>query len=157
MSRAENHPQSRRDEFVVQELESGEVIAYHRDTHETHCLNPIAAQVWIAADGRTSPSQISSGLSLGANEADPADLTHRALTQLTAAGLVEWVERDSGMSRRDALVHAGAGLAAAVTVPLVLSIVAPTPAEALTCLASGASCTSDGQCCSGRCVGGFCV
>lgn len=152
MSRAKNCPRNRRDEFIVQELESGEVIAYHRDTHETHCLKPIAAQVWMASDGSTSPSEISSGLSAETVEGDPLDLTHRALTQLEGVGLVEWAGGDGGLSRRAAIAQA-----AAVAVPLVLSILAPTPAEARTCLPSGAACTSGAQCCSGRCVSSLCL
>ncbi len=157
MPQAKSFPRANRDTFVVQELESGEVIAYHRETHETHCLNPVAAQVWAAADGASSPSRISSRLSVSSSDGDPLDLTSRALTELKDAGLVDWVPDDVDLSRRAAVRHVGAGLAAAVTAPLVLSILAPTPAEALTCLASGASCGSDAQCCSGRCVSGTCL
>jgi hypothetical protein len=45
------------------------------------------------------------------------------------------------------------GLATIVAVPLVTSIIAPTAAQAATCLGSGASCSSPGQCCSGLCPG----
>jgi len=44
------------------------------------------------------------------------------------------------------------GIAAAVTMPLVSSIVAPTAAAAATCRANGTTCTANSQCCSNSCV-----
>jgi hypothetical protein len=49
------------------------------------------------------------------------------------------------------------GLAAAASLPLVTSIVAPTPAQAASCLPSGQPCTSSLQCCSAVCAGGACA
>jgi hypothetical protein len=44
------------------------------------------------------------------------------------------------------------GAATALTVPLISSIVAPTAAQAATCLPSGSNCASDSACCSNSCV-----
>ncbi|HEX9425153.1 MAG TPA: hypothetical protein VF899_18065 [Pyrinomonadaceae bacterium] len=56
-----------------------------------------------------------------------------------------------GMNRRQMVRTLG--LAAVVAVPLVTSIVAPTPVQAATCLPPGAPCTTAAQCCSGLCPG----
>jgi hypothetical protein len=55
----------------------------------------------------------------------------------------------SKISRRQVLKRVG--LAAAVSVPLISSIVSPTPAQAATCVAKGGACTSSLQCCSRVC------
>jgi hypothetical protein len=61
----------------------------------------------------------------------------------------------SGMNRRQ-MVQA-LGLAAAVALPVVASIVAPTPAQAATCVGSGGSCAGGQICCAGlSCVGNTC-
>ena len=54
-----------------------------------------------------------------------------------------------------------AAVVAAVAVPVVTSIVAPTAAHAATCLPSGAQCTRTSQCCQTPvplvCAGGICT
>ncbi|HEY0006876.1 MAG TPA: hypothetical protein VGB17_19000, partial [Pyrinomonadaceae bacterium] len=49
------------------------------------------------------------------------------------------------------------GVAAAVAVPVVSSIIAPTAAQAGTCRLTGVNCTTANDCCSGVCSGGVCV
>jgi hypothetical protein len=58
-------------------------------------------------------------------------------------------------SRREAI--RSIGIAGAIALPLVTSLVAPTPARAASCLANGKPCVSNVQCCSGKCgTGGHC-
>jgi hypothetical protein len=52
------------------------------------------------------------------------------------------------VSRRTMVRTLGIGLAA---VPLITSIISPTPAEAATCLNSGQACSTSAECCSGTC------
>jgi len=61
----------------------------------------------------------------------------------------------AGMNRRQMVRTLG--LAAIVAVPLVTSIVAPTPVQAATCLPPGQACTTSAQCCNGLCSGGICA
>jgi hypothetical protein len=57
-----------------------------------------------------------------------------------------------GVSRRDVLRTLGLGAAsAAVAIPVIRSIVVPTAAQAVSCLALGDVCTTNGQCCSNFC------
>ena len=61
----------------------------------------------------------------------------------------------ASMSRREAVRRFGLG--AAIALPLVASIMAPTPAQAATCKAAGQPCGTSSQCCSGTCSGGSCL
>ncbi len=75
-----------------------------------------------------------------------------ALDQLADAHLLVEAEVPAEpLSRRVALRRIG--VAAAVVLPLVTSIVAPTAAQAVSCLHNGQPCVVNGQCCSGICLG----
>jgi hypothetical protein len=116
-----------------------------------------AALVWNLCDGRTTPQAIArrvqSELTLPFSE----DLVWLALRQLNKIHLLEesvgWPTQFVGMSRRE-MVRA-LGIAAAVSVPLITSIVSPTAVQALTCFAGGHACSTDVQCCSRNCLGNF--
>ncbi len=141
-------PEKRRDGIVVKELPD-EVLVYDLERHEAHCLNPSAAVVFKNCDGDHTVGELARLLrrELGA----PADeaWVRLALERLGRAHLLEEsgpAPRGArGVSRREILKKAGVGLAAAL--PLVTSIVAPTPVEA------AATCV---QCCSSAPVGTPC-
>jgi len=155
-------PQTRRSGLLIRELPD-ELVVYDQEQHRAHCLNRTAALVFRNADGSRSLAELAR--LPGAN----AEVVAVALDQLAAAGLLESgaAEREDapGMSRRE--VARRVGLAAAVLLPAVVSIVAPTPAEAAaTCVTScagqpiGTPCTSFGaNPCTETCtasVGGAC-
>ena len=151
-------PRARRANLVVKELAS-ETLVYDEATHEAHCLNQTAAFVWKHCDGRTSVAQLGRLLNKETKSASPEQLVWSAIQQLEKSHLLESpVLRPADvprMSRRELM--RGLGIAAAVTVPLVTSIVAPTAASAASCLGAGAICTGPGQCCTGlACNGGQC-
>jgi len=79
-----------------------------------------------------------------------------ALEQLRKSRLLQepWVTMApvEQMSRR--VMVRRLGIAAAVAVPLVTSIIAPTAAAAATCTLGqpGATCVNNAQCCSNSCV-----
>jgi hypothetical protein len=134
-------PERRRDGLVVKELPE-EVLVYDLERHRAHCLNPAAAAVFKSCDGERTVGEIAR--ILRRETGAPADeaWVHLALDRLEKAHLLEERSAPSagrGVSRRDVLKKAGVGLAAAL--PLVTSIVAPTPVEA------AATCV---QCCSGK-------
>lgn len=145
---------SRRDDLILRTV-GDEVVAYDKKTFEAHCLSPFAARVFEACDGSRSEKELALLVANAAASAYPgvsaSDAVASALAELDRIGLLV----SDGTTRRQALGRI-AGLAAAV--PLVASILAPTSAEATTCQASGAACTSSAQCCSGVCLGtGFCL
>ncbi len=148
-------PCARREGLVVRELPD-EVLIYDRDRDKAHCLNQTAALIWKYCDGKTTVPTIARHLERDL-ETKPIDekVVWFALSQLSKDHLLEDSVVPpamlSGMTRRE-MVRV-LGVAAVIAVPLVTSIVAPTPAQAATCLPSGAACSSGPQCCSGSCPG----
>lgn len=158
-------PKARKSQLITKEV-AREILVYDLNRDEAHCLNSTAARVWAHCDGVTTVREMKLLLAdeLQAPVAD--EVVWLALEQLRKARLLTepllheplanfaQVEQ---MSRR-ALVRR-LGVAAAVTVPLVTSIVAPRAAAAASCLPASSPCTADAQCCSGGCVnngrGGF--
>ncbi len=137
-------PQSRRSGLLIRELPE-ELVVYDQEQHRAHCLNRTAALVFRHADGTRTAAELAQ--LPGADD----QVVRLALEQLAGAGLLESgaVDADAGMSRRD--VARRVGLAAAILLPAVASIVAPTPAEAAaTCVTNcagqtpGTPCTSIG-------------
>jgi len=137
-----------------------EVLVYDLQRDVGHCLNSTAAAAWKLCDGNSSPPQIARTLSRQLSTRVDEAVVLLALDQLAAAHLlVEPEVPVERLSRRVALRRIG--IAAAIALPLVTSIVAPTPAQAASCLHNLAPCTNNVQCCSGvcapialRCVGG---
>ena len=151
----ENMPQARRSGLIIQEVDS-EILIYDQDTDKAHCLNQTAAKVWNYCDGETTLADACSALSRDLETPVDEKLVWYAVDQFSKDNLlVKEAEVPAfiipGMNRRQMVRTLG--LAALVAVPLVTSIVAPTPAQAATCLPSGAVCTAPAQCCSGLCPG----
>ncbi len=142
-------PRMREQRLVVDELPE-EVLVYDLDRHKAHCLNRTAAMVWRHCDGKTSPREIARHLQREFDQPCNEDLVWLALRQLDKNNLLEEAvtlpRQFAGISRRQ-MIHA-LGIAAAVAVPLVTSIVAPTAAEAATCLGKNQTCSPTIRCCS---------
>ena len=155
----QNRPRKRQGGLIVQELDN-EILIYDTDKNKAHCLNETAALVWKQCDGRKTPLEISRALSSQLGTTIDERVVWFALKQLGRDHLLEEVLTPpavftAGLNRRE-MVRV-LGLAAVVAIPLVTSIVAPTPAQAATCLPFGAACTSSAQCCSGLCSSGACA
>jgi hypothetical protein len=108
-----------------------EILVYDLARHEAHCLNAPAAFVYRHCDGQTGVDEIARRMTreLGLHGATPWVAT--ALGALDEAGLLEAPLAPPTVSspgRRALLRSAGAG--AALLLPAVVSLVAPTPAEA---------------------------
>lgn len=151
-------PLARTEGLVIQELPD-EVLVYDRQRDKAHCLNQTAALVWKNCDGKTTVTNIAKRLERELKTTVDENVVWYALNQLSKDNLlVENVAPPAllaGMSRRE-MVRV-LGVAAVVAVPLVTSIVAPTPAQAATCLPTGSSCSSSAQCCSGLCSASVCA
>jgi Coenzyme PQQ synthesis protein D (PqqD) len=147
-------PRARTEGLVIQELPD-EVLVYDRDRDKAHCLNQTAALVWKYCDGKNTVPGIAQKLQRDL-ETDSIDdkVVWFALGQLDKDHLLEETVVPpavmAGMTRRE-LVRT-LGVAAVVALPLVTSIIAPTPAQAATCKASGVACGAPNECCSGSCA-----
>jgi hypothetical protein len=148
-------PVARKRGLVIQELPD-EVLVYDLDRDRAHCLNPTAAFVWQRCNGKNTTAQIARTLGQQFDCAVDEKIVWLALDQLGKNHLLDRQPAPPpslmGMNRR-AMVRA-LGIAAIVAIPVVTSIVAPTPAQAATCSAAGAACTISAECCSGICNAG---
>jgi hypothetical protein len=153
-------PSARREGIVVKKI-NDETLVYDTERHQAHCLNENAALIWEHCDGHRTVKDLCSLLNIGkdASQQQKEQMIWIALTRLEKVGLlaepVAKPERVKGLTRRQ-LIKA-AGIAALVAIPLVSTMVAPTAAQASTCLASGQGCTSSTECCSGLCSANVCV
>ncbi|HJQ68447.1 MAG TPA: hypothetical protein VKA70_05730 [Blastocatellia bacterium] len=148
-SRKSISPRARTTGVVVEHL-ADEVLVYDLERDRAHCLNLAAARVWEMCDGSRSVSDIGA-------EAGGDEVAWLAVEQLSRAGLLEEkVKRPAvGMGRRDVMKKIA--VAAAIGVPVVTSIVAPTASHAANCIPTGGSCTTSVNCCSGVCNAGRCA
>ena len=130
------------------------MLVYDRTNDEAHCLNVTAARVWAQCDGRTTVAEMTQLLEDEMKTPVTDKVVWFALEQLGKSRLLQepWATPASvaQMSRR--VMVRRLGIAAAVTVPLVTSIIAPTAAAAATCVHPGDLCSSNAQCCSNNCV-----
>ena len=148
-----NHlPKKRKQALVIKELPD-EVLVYDRNCDKAHCLNRTAAFVWNNCDGRKTVSEIARLLREELRAPVDEKVVWLALDQLEKFKLLQEHAAKpanlNGMSRRQMV--RSLGLAAAVAVPVITSIVAPTPVQATSLGAPGACCQNGPQCTSGNC------
>lgn len=144
-------PSARHRNLTVEELKN-EILIYDIENHQASCLNPTATLVWKYADGKTGVPDIAARMSRDLESPVDARVVWYALEQLDKKHLldnhVSIPLQYSRMTRRDFLVKAGV-VGAAVAIPVIISLTAPTPAMAATC--TGACTGGPGQ---GTCVTG---
>lgn len=154
----DSKPRARREEIVVQSL-ADELLVYDLKRHKAFCLNETAALIWKHCDGRTDISSLRNILEkeMGAPLDEEVIFfgleqlnNHRLLLKDSIAG-----QGKISPSRRAALKKVGA--ATLISLPAIISIIAPTAASAQTGLITEAQCNAatDGRCCTNmaRCMG----
>jgi hypothetical protein len=150
---------ARKRGLIVQEADD-ELLVYDLERDKACCLNHSAAAVWKRCDGRTTPTEIARLLQKEIGAPIDEKFVWLALESLGRDHLLErrlkWPDAIPRISRRTAIGRIGLG--AAIALPLVISITAPSPVQAATCRQSGQSCTTSVQCCSNLCQGnGVCL
>ncbi|PYS25412.1 MAG: hypothetical protein DMF72_01745 [Acidobacteria bacterium] len=149
MKSAARLPRALRDNLVIRELDD-ETLVYDTERDEAHCLNQTAALVWELCDGKTSATEAARSIQQELRTNIDSDLVWLAVKQLQKFHLVERATKSPSVSRRDlVLKYAPAALA----LPVIMSISAPTPAQSASCLPNGAPCSTNTQCCGGSCFG----
>jgi hypothetical protein len=149
-------PKARNKDLLVEEM-AGELIIYDVLTDKAHCLNPSAAAIWKHCDGDRSVSDLRRELFPAVPAETGEELVKACLERLRRRQLLEDAPEQAlvDLSRRALLRKVALGAAAAgVIAPLISSVIAPTPAYAVTCLPSGMACTSSAECCTGVCIRG---
>lgn len=135
-----NNPMARQNGLVVQEM-SDEVLVYDLDTNKAHCLNGSAAMVWKSCDGSNTVADIVKQFESNGNGKVTEDFVWLAIDQLNDNNLLEGkvAPRFVGQSRRQVLKTIG--LASMVALPVIASLVAPQSAlGSVSC-----ACTDPGQ------------
>jgi hypothetical protein len=134
-----------------------ELLVYDARTYRGHCLNQTAAAVWTACDGRTTVMEITRDLQQKLKSGIDERVVSMALLKLERAGLLlEGTcvpDELRAMSRREAMRKIG--IAGAVALPVITSILVPTPAHALSCFPLGHACAVNAECCSNICGAGL--
>lgn len=158
-------PSARQEDLVVEELPD-EILVYDLKTDEAHCLNQTAALIWKNCDGQKSVGEIAASLEQELKWPVSEQTVILGLEELSVHSLLKektWeVSTQARLSRRDLVKKLG--LSAAIALPVIISITAPTPAQAATvdpCAVStgkpqGCPCSSDNECASFNCNVGVC-
>jgi hypothetical protein len=147
-------PLARTAQLIVEEV-SNEVLVYDLERHKAHCLNKASAFVWKHCDGKTTVEETARLLEGELSQTVEPDVVRLALRQLRKFHLLD--ETDGTVftmqvSRRD-LVRKYLPLA--LSLPLIISIAAPTAAQTATCAGAFESCTTI-PCCPGLNCDGSC-
>jgi hypothetical protein len=125
-------PRARKSGLVVKGL-NDEVLVYDLERDKAHSLNSSAAFIWKKCNGRRSVSEVAQALSREFKVPADEQTVWLALDQLSKFHLLEAkVTRPAGvpsLSRRQMM---RIGAAAAFALPVIVSIVAPTAANAQT-------------------------
>lgn len=146
-----------RSQGLLIEPVGDETVVYDTDSHQTHCLKPLAAVVFDCSDGDATVAEISAiaaeRLGRTVTESEVADaVAQLAGLSLLGTGDVLVVSGSNGVSRRE-MIHRIAFSGAAVTVgSSLITTVAPSTARAASGLPTGCSgCSTGADCMSGLC------
>ena len=150
--RARQAPLARNEGLVIRELPD-EVLVYDLERDKAHCLNQTAAFIWKHCDGHTTVSKMTGLLENSLKVPIHEDVVWCALSQLKRDHLLEnpensivWPTGTMQFSRRTLVRRVAL---AAVLLPAVTTIIAPTASAAGSC--SG-TCVFPGGSCSVGCV-----
>lgn len=140
-------PRALTTNLVVRELDD-ETLVYDVLRDEAHCLNLTASLVWQLCDGKRTAAQAARLLQEKLSTPVDSDLVWLAVKQLQRFHLVDRERKSPTVSRRDlVLKYAPAALA----LPVIISITAPTAVQAATCAPLGADCSVLPCCPGGSC------
>ena len=118
-------PLARAEDLIVEEV-GDEVLVYDSNADTAHCLSPDAASVWRRCDGKTPIEGLTAQVDLSAERVESA------LSELERCELLEEPPTPAGHTRRDLTLKVAKISAAAAATPLIISVAAPTPAQAAT-------------------------
>lgn len=123
-------PRSLQENLSIQQIGT-ETLVYDERRHKAFCLNETSSAIWRLANGERNVGQISSEAIIALKVPISPEVVSFALDELRREGLVEFTLSPAcgpAISRRIMLRQLGVG--AALLVPTVAAIVAPTAAQA---------------------------
>lgn len=119
----------RRDGFEI-EYVGGEVILVDAENRRVHALNETAAAVWQCCDGTRPLADLPEAVRQASGLEVPAEMAELAVSELEEAGVLEEAPALRTMTRRTYLERFGQAAAVATALPMIQSVVAPSPAAA---------------------------
>ncbi|HRH41815.1 MAG TPA: PqqD family protein [Pyrinomonadaceae bacterium] len=127
-------PIARQRDILVQSIKD-EVLVYDLKTNKVFCLNETSSIIWQLCDGQNDLTSIAAQFQKESNEQIPLEFIEIALEQLNKENLLEnYQPRNGSMnkkSRREMIRKVG--LATAMALPIITSIVAPSAVAAASC------------------------
>ncbi len=119
------YPKARSENLVVQML-LDETLVYDVTANEAHCLNQTAAFIWRKCSGDLSIDEIALSATAAFGKPVNADLINFAVKELNDRKLLSstGIDLPALPSRREAIKRVG--LASAIAIPIIASIVAPS-------------------------------
>lgn len=127
-------PKARQDRLFVQDV-GDELVIFDQDTRKAHRLNPTAALVWNACDGRATLTDIVQAIRPKLGPTVDENLVRVALGRLEAVRLLESASGqftdETSESRRAFLRKGAAAGAVSLLMPVVATLPRPTLAAAL--------------------------
>jgi hypothetical protein len=132
----------------------GELLLFEKETNTAHCLNDIAAEMWLACERESSATDITHCLRMRWPDVEQ-EVVVASLGRMAATGLlVETIAQEKISTDRRDLIRK-LGLTAAAVLPIVVTtVLIPPAAAAASCGTTGAIC-GEGKppCCPGfHCV-----
>ena len=125
-------PRARKAGLVVKGLHD-EVLVYDLERDKAHSLNSSAAFIWKTCNGRRSVAEVAQALSREFKVPADEQTVWLALDQLSKFHLLEAkMTRPAGVPNISRRQMMRIGAAAAFALPVIVSIVAPTAANAQT-------------------------
>lgn len=138
MSTSSFIPKARSADLVVQQV-NDETMVYDLLSHQAHCLNRTAAEIWKNCDGQTPVPVIAERIGRDFGADVEQDLVLLAVTELSERKLLENQEiRPRMTNRREALRKITFGVVAA---PIIYTLVAPSALASASC-----ACVNPGAC-----------
>jgi hypothetical protein len=116
------HPRARSEGLLVEHI-GDETVLFDTATKQAHCLSPLAAAVFAAADGGTHVEQLADVVGDTVGEPVSVEQVEDALAQLEELALL--VAPPVGLTRRTMMRRTAVLTAAATATPLVTSVVTP--------------------------------
>ena len=135
-------PKARYENLVIQDL-GDETVVYDEKRNHVHRLNRTAAQVWKHCNGRNTVAELAAVLQDELKAPVTDEIVWLALDRLDKERLLEGTlvrpEEAKNITRRQMLKKAALVGGMTLLLPVVQSIVAPTPAMAMSvsCRARG--------------------
>ena len=119
------NPVARKDNVIVQQV-GADLVVYDELTDCAHSLNPVAAHVFSHADGTRDLAALAAAANKDLGVPDDLTIVEEALANLGSVELLAsgTPAPERSIPRREALKRLGI---AAVALPVVTSLVAPSP------------------------------